>query len=212
MENLNTDNAVLHDRNKIINFARDYYLKEGFYKTSMDTLASGMRISKKTIYRLFPSKELLVEEVVNIVMTEVQGSINKILVQKTDAISKIRMLHKILGLTLIRFSDKWLNDLKIHMPLLWEKIDEFRTGKMFAILSSIIEQGKKEGLIADKPNEILVTLFVASVRAIVNPDFLFYNKFSYQDAVDHTFDILFNGFLTREGEKTYKRKLKEKTL
>jgi hypothetical protein len=55
-------------------------------------------------------------------------------------------------------------------------------------------------------------LFVASIRAIVNPDFLFYNKFSYQEAVDHTFDILFNGFLTREGEKNYKRKLKEKTL
>ncbi len=202
-------NTELAERGKIVSFAREYYLREGFYKTSMDTLAAELRISKKTIYKSFPSKEVLVEEVVNSLMKDILKTTTGVTRQKEDAVTKIKNLHKFVSSTLLRFSDKWLNDLRIHTPHLWLKIDEFRTRRMFSILSGIIEQGKKEGLFEDKPNEILITLFISSIRAIVNPDFLYYNKFSYQEAVDHTFDILFNGFLTKEGEKTYRRKSKE---
>jgi AcrR family transcriptional regulator len=210
LQEINVPEELPAEKGKILLFAQDYYMREGFYKTSMDTMASELRMSKKTIYKYFPSKEILIEEVIRNFMAGVQVSIDEIISLNTDAVTKIKELHKLFGKILIRFSDKWLNDIRLHTPGLWEKVDEFRTRKMFAVLSRIIEQGKKEGLFEDKPNEILVTLFTTSIRAIVNPDFLFYNKFSYTEAVDHVFDILFNGFLTKEGVKTYKRKLKEK--
>jgi AcrR family transcriptional regulator len=202
-----TDNPA--EREKIIRFAQEYYMREGFYKTSMDTLAAELKMSKKTIYKYFPSKDILVEEVVGDLMMQVQTALNQLTAQKTDAVTKLKMLHEILGKTITRFSEKWLNDMRIHAPELWQKVDEFRTRRMFIALSGIFEQGKKEGLFLDKPNEILVTIFTASLRAIVNPEFLYHNKFSYRDAVVITFDILFNGFLTKEGTKIFKRKLKE---
>jgi AcrR family transcriptional regulator len=196
------------ERGKIIRLAQDYYMREGFYKIPMDTLASELKMSKKTIYKHFPSKEILVEEVVNSFMAELQENINETISKKTDAVSKLESLHEMISRTVIRFTDKWLNDLRIHAPELWRKVDEFRTRKMFAILSEILNQGKKEGLFQDRPNEIMVTMFTASLKAIVNPDFLYYNRFSYSEAVDITFDILFNGFLTAQGKKIYKKKNK----
>jgi AcrR family transcriptional regulator len=197
------------EREKIIRFAQDYYMREGFYKTSMDTLAAELKMSKKTIYKYFPSKDILVEEVVGDLMMQVQNTLNQLTAEKADAVTKLKILHEIIGKTITRFSEKWLNDMRIHAPALWRKVDEFRTRRMFIALSGIFEQGKKEGLFLDKPNEILVTIFIASMRAIVNPEFLYHNKFSYSDAVVITFDILFNGFLTKEGTKIFKRKLKE---
>jgi AcrR family transcriptional regulator len=209
MENLKYTEDVSTEREKILGFVEEFYLREGFYKTSMDTLAAELRISKKTIYKYFPSKEILVSEVINNLMQRIQKLITEIVNGDSDAISKAKLLHEVLGKNLARFSDKWLNDLRVHTPLLWVKVDEFRTRRLFQILSIIFDQGKEEGLITDKPNEILITLFTASLRAIVNPDFLYFNKFSYNEAVDITFDILFNGCLTKEGAKTYRRKLKE---
>lgn len=197
------------EKNKILEFARELYLREGFYKTSMDTLTSELRISKKTIYKFFPSKEILVEEVVDSLLSDIQAVVGEVIGQKDDAVTKIWNLHKIITTNILRFNDKWLNDLKTYAPHLWLKIDEFRTRKLYSIFSAIFQQGKEEGLFADKQNEILVTLITASLRAIVNPDFQYHHKYSYQEAVASTFDILFNGFLTKEGTKTYKRKLKE---
>jgi AcrR family transcriptional regulator len=198
------------DKIKIIRFAQDYYLREGFYKTSMDILSSELKMSKKTIYKHFPSKEILVEEVVASLMSQVQARISEVITTRADAVTKLKMLHDLIGTTIIRFSDKWINDMRVHSPELWQKVDEFRTRKMFIVFSDIFDQGKKEGLFLDKPKEILITIFTASLRAIVNPEFLYFNKFSYSEAVDITFDILFNGFLTKEGTKIYKRQSKEK--
>jgi hypothetical protein len=98
-----------------------------------------------------------------------------------------------------------MRDIRIHLPVIWEKIDSFRTKKMNAAFSQLIEQGKKESLFTDKPSEIILTIFIASLRAIVNPDFLYYNKFSYKEAVQITIEILFNGILTEKGKKLFNK-------
>jgi AcrR family transcriptional regulator len=207
---MNTKDVNIEEKERILSFAGEYYLREGFYKTPMDTIASELRMSKKTIYKYFPSKEVLVEKVIENMMARVQADVNRIISEETDAVSKLKMLHEVLGGVIVRFSDKWMNDMRIHAPGLWKKVDEFRTKKMFSIFSIIFEQGKKEGYFHDKPVEILLTVVTSSLRAVINPEFLYFNKFSYSDAVNYTFDILFNGFLTGSGKKIYERKLEEK--
>jgi hypothetical protein len=76
---------------------------------------------------------------------------------------------------------------------------------MYGVLSNIIEQGKKEDHFIDKPSELIITIFVSSVRAIVSPGFLYYQKFNYQEAFRHTFEILFNGILTPKGKKKFNK-------
>ena len=55
----------ISEKDKILNYSKDRFFKDGFYKVTMDNIASGMRISKKTIYKYFTSKESLVESIVH---------------------------------------------------------------------------------------------------------------------------------------------------
>jgi len=50
-------------------------------------------------------------------------------------------------------------------------------------------------------------MFVASLRAIVNPEFLYHNKFSYKEATQVALEILFNGILTDKGKKLFKKSM-----
>jgi AcrR family transcriptional regulator len=171
----------------------------------MDTVAAQLQMSKKTIYKHFATKEKLVESIVEDVMMNIGTQVDEIIKSKLDALEKTITLMKLFGSQLIKFSDNWLRDIQIQMPALWEKIDSFRTKKMYGVLSSIIEQGKKEEYFIDKPNELIITIFVSSIRSIVSPGFLYYHKFNYQEAFHHTFEILFNGILTSKGKKKFNK-------
>lgn len=193
------------EREKILIHAQLRYLKEGFYKIPMDELAVDLRMSKKTIYKHFPTKEKLVEEVAHFTMGMISEKVDGIVSSNADSIRKISNLIELLGLFITHLSDKWLSDIRIHMPAVWERIDTFRTKKIYLVFSRIIEQGKEEKIFLDLPNEIIITMFVASLRAIVNPEFIYNNKFSHKDAMKIALEILFNGILSPKGKKLFKK-------
>jgi AcrR family transcriptional regulator len=190
---------------KILNYASEKFMREGFYKSSMDSLAAELQISKKTIYKYFPSKDELVEAIAFAFMKETGDKIISVTQIEDDSLSKAIRLFQILGVATTKLGDKWVKDIRIHMPELWKKIDEFRTKKAYSVLGNIILQGQTEGMIIDKPVELIIHLFVTSLRSIVNPDFLYYQKMNYKEAIQHTFEILFNGILTPAGKKIFKK-------
>jgi len=50
----------MEEQNKIIELTEEKFFRDGFYKTTMDEVASELKMSKKTIYKFFPSKDDLV--------------------------------------------------------------------------------------------------------------------------------------------------------
>ncbi len=204
-ENKMYDQQSLEEKVKILTAAKGIYTRQGFYKTSMDDVAKELGMSKKTIYKHFESKEVLVENVVDMIMENIGKNVDTILKSDTNALEKILAHVELMSNTVFRFSDKWLSDIRMYAPELWIRIDEFRTKKMINNLSKIINQAKKEGLFVDYPTEVVVTIFISTVRSIVNPEFLFNSNYSFKKAIITTFDILLNGLLSTEGKKNYKK-------
>ena len=200
---------INHEKEKILEFSLDKFLKEGFFKTSMDAVASELHMSKKTIYKHFSTKEELVDAIVERFTSTVGNKIDKAINTEDDSLTKAFHLFEIMGSIAMKLSDTWVKDLQIHMPKLWEKIDEFRTKKAYKVLSNIIEQVQKEDMFVDKPAELIIHLFVTALRSIVNPDFLYYQKMNYKEAIQYTFEILFNGILTPKGKKQFDKIFKK---
>ncbi len=198
------------EKEKIFEYAIDKFLREGFYKTTMDDLASQLRMSKKTIYKYFPSKDELLKEVIFTFLSSRAAQIKAIIDSEENAVTKFFKLVEYLGSIIIRFSDKWISDIQMYTPLLWKEIDKFRTKMMYANLMKIIRQGINEGYFVDKPAEIVVTIFVSSLRGTVNPDFIMNNKFSVTTALDTTLEILMNGIMSDKGKKIFGRLKAEK--
>lgn len=205
----NQSNIEDSERNRIVEFAESKFMAEGFYKISMDSIASDLRVSKKTIYKYFPSKESLVENIANKTMTDISGRMEAIINSDLSSLGKSLALFETFGKVTLKFTDKWVRDVQLHTPKLWEKIDEFRTNRAISVLTNIVNQGKEEGVFIDKPTELMIMIFVSSIKSIVNPNYIYYQKFNFREAFNHTFEILFNGMLTPKGKKEFNKIFKK---
>ena len=132
----NQNNAEDSEQIRIIEFAEDKFMKEGFYKISMDSLASDLRVSKKTIYKYFPSKESLVEVISNKMMSEVSARMEEVFNSDLTSLGKSLALFEIIGNVTLKLTDKWVQDVQLHTPKLWEKIDEFRKKHAIRLLET----------------------------------------------------------------------------
>lgn len=195
----------MEDQNKIIEHTEEKFFRDGFYKTTMDEIASDLRISKKTIYKFFPSKDDLVKAIAKYFMNRLKSTILPALNSDKNAIEKLGDLINILAKVSEKISATRMEELKRHYPSLWNEIDSFRTEMMFGNITKVIEQGKKEGLFVDHPTNIIMNVLVASVRSIVNPDFIMNNNYSIIEAARYAFRIVISGILTDKGKKEFNK-------
>jgi len=188
---------------KIIDQIEDKFFKEGFYKTTMDEVASELGMSKKTIYKFFPSKEDLVMAIAKHFMNRMKSKILPALNSNKNAIEKLGELIRILAGASEKISTKRMEEMKRHFPQIWNEIDSFRTKMMFENITKVIDQGKAEGLFIDYPTLIIMNMLVASIRSVVNPDFILNNSFSIIEAARFVFKIIIGGVVTEKGEKVF---------
>jgi AcrR family transcriptional regulator len=193
----------VEEQNKIIEQTEEKFFRDGFYKTTMDEVAEELKMSKKTIYKFFPSKDDLVMAIAKHFMNRMKSKIVPALSSDKNAIEKLAELINILAKGSEKISTKRMEEIKRHYPGLWIEIDRFRTEMMFGNITKVIDQGKKEGLFIDYPTNIVMNVLVASVRNIVNPDFILNNNFSIIEAARYAFKIIIGGIVTDKGKKIF---------
>jgi len=195
----------MEDQNKIVEMTEEKFFRDGFYKTTMDEVASELKMSKKTIYKFFPSKEDLVMAIAKHFMEGVKGRVIPALNSDKNAIEKLAELNTILAKISEKISSKRMDEIKSYFPSLWNEIDSFRTKMMFGNITKVIDQGKAEGLFIDYPTPIIMNTLVSSIRAIVNPEFILHNNFSISEAALNVFKVVIGGIVTDQGRKIFNR-------
>ena len=200
---------IYPEKEKILKFSQKKFLNEGFYKITMDEIAKELQVSKKTIYKYFPSKEILVEEISEDLISGINCQLDSIIDRKENVVVKFARVLNMYSNKMMYHNEKWYRDLQLHMPHIWKKIDKLRTDRVHPGLKILLEQGRKEKLVENIPSEIIITSFITNIRTIINPDFIFKNKFSMQEAFKYTFEMFLNGILTKQGKEKY---LKTKEL
>jgi hypothetical protein len=193
------------EKEKILRFSQKKFLNEGFYKITMDEIAKELQVSKKTIYKYFPSKEKLVEEISEEIITGINCDLDCIIDVKENVVVKFVRVLNMYSNKMMYPNEKWYRDLQLHMPHIWQQLDKLRTDRIHSGLKILLEQGRKEKLVENIPSEIIITSFITTVRSIINPDFIFKNKFSMQEAFKYTFEMFLNGILTKQGKEKYQK-------
>ena len=195
----------MNEKQKILNLALETFLSEGFYKTTMDDLAAKLRISKKTIYKNFSTKEDLLKEVTQFFLKTNHDAVVDSVKSQSNAVDQLFGITKTIGAIVTRVSDKMISDLHNYAPELWKEIDEFRTKMMIKGFTKIIKQGKKEGYIRNINTDIMITSFISSLRGVANPEFVISNKITISEALETTISIFLNGILTEKGKKNFSK-------
>jgi len=193
----------MEDNEQLLEAIQEKFFKEGFYKTTMDDLASELKMSKKTIYKFFPSKNDLVSAIAMRFTKQMKGKILPILESDNNAVEKLSGLLALLSHTAGKIGDRLFGELRNHFPSVWDKVDSFRTEMMYGNITKVIDQGKSEGLFIDYPTPIVMNIMINSIRSTVNPEFIINNNFSMVAAAQTTFKIIIGGILTEKGRELF---------
>jgi AcrR family transcriptional regulator len=133
-------------KEKIINRAKEMFLKLGFKSITMDDIACDMCISKKTIYKYFSNKELLIEESTQLVHQEVRETIDTIVAKNFNAIEEnfqIRRMFK----EMFKYSETSpVYQLKRHYPEVYQKVVGYQIEICEGCFRDNILKGISEGL------------------------------------------------------------------
>jgi len=108
-------------KEKIISKAKEMFLKLGFKSITMDDIAGEMCISKKTIYKYFANKELLIEESVQIIHKEVRQLIEEVTSKNYNAIEENFEIKRIFKEMFKSAESSPIYQLKKHYPEVYAK-------------------------------------------------------------------------------------------
>lgn len=195
----------MDERSRIISHSRLVFTKEGFYKITMDELAAGMHISKKTIYKHFRSKDELVNicflEFISVTAAEVL-SIGS---EESHPIERFLRIILYLARKIGTISKPLLYDMRVHAPELWQQLEKTRTGVLQQVLFSVITESKYLGLVNGYNDEVMAAIFLSAVQGVINPVFLSSVDISNSKALRTVTEIFMNGILTPEGKEEFNK-------
>src|SRR6478609_11981854 len=133
-------------REKIVKKAGELFLKVGFKSITMDDIAREMGISKKTIYKHFENKELLIEATSEVMHVEVHQAISEVMEKNHNAVAENFEIKSMLNKMFDCSATSPVYQLKKHYPQIYEQIILRESVHRNICLRQNIEKGITEGL------------------------------------------------------------------
>ncbi len=133
-------------KDKIIKKATEMFLKLGFKSVTMDDIACEMCISKKTIYKYFHNKEMLIEEGTEVVHQKIHSLIDDVVAKDFNAIEENFEMRKMFKEMFQSFDHSPAYQLKKHYPEIYSKMMANEIEDCNAVFSQNVLKGINQGL------------------------------------------------------------------
>ncbi len=193
----------------IIKNAASIYNKRGVKNATMDDVASGLGISKKTLYLHFRDKRDLVTQVVNYFIEETDKKLNNISGNE-NAIEWYFAIRKSLSFVLQYYNSNVENDLIKTYPELYEKIRETKLQRIFTGAIGNLKQGIAEGLYRnDLDPYFIAKIMVGRTLFTMNPNNNVFENYEVNSIAffDSVMDYHIHAICTEKGIEYYKKQL-----
>ena len=180
-------------REKILKGTIQVFNKRGL-KLTMDDVAEELKISKKTIYKEFSSKEEMFETMADYVFDNIKVREEEIMsCDEYTTAEKIRLLLTAMPESYRNINFQELHPLKEKYPKVYKKLQKrLETG--WEPTLKLLEQGKAEGIIRqDADLKIFKLMMEASLERFFEKDVMKGSSKKYNDYLNEVVDILLNG-------------------
>ena len=102
--------------------------RDGVRAFTVDSLSQDLGMSKKTIYKFFPSKEVLVDRSVELFLHLIEKKFKKLIATEPNpAIQFVKVMEFIMG-HVSKISIEKLAELKLRFPKIWIKNGDISIG------------------------------------------------------------------------------------
>ena len=188
-------------RQRILGAAREQFLAHGFRSVTMDDLAEGLGMSKKTIYAHFPSKSALLETMLLDKFRCVEQELEAITAEcSADFPTGLHRLLECVQRHTEEIRPPFVRDIQREAPDLFKVVQARRREVIQRSFSKLLGEGRREGLIrSDTPVHLLIEILLGAVEAIINPPRLAELELSPKAGFTAIISVILEGALTPEG-------------
>lgn len=151
-------------KEELLKIAYNKFVTKGYQNTSIDEIINEAKIAKGTYYYYFESKEKTLEEVINMVVEKMTNKAKKTL--ELEVPLEQKFINIILSFK-PEINEETLTE-AINLPeniIMHEKINKKIIKNAVPILSQIVEEGNKQGILncnENIPEKIKITLMLSS--------------------------------------------------
>lgn len=198
---MNVDQLIIEEGKKLVG-------KYGFRKFTMDELAKNIRISKKTIYLHFKTKNELISAIIDSFIEADREELEKKVNEEDNYIAKLRAVFYLYHIRMLK--KQHLHDLKEYFPNEWNKFKEFSEHRR-SYIKQIYYEGVEKGIFINEipkfPNapttinerqvpELLIFLLTSIINQAFETELIDY-EFDINTALVYSFEMIISMFLVK---------------
>ncbi|MBC8323041.1 MAG: TetR/AcrR family transcriptional regulator [Candidatus Marinimicrobia bacterium] len=194
-------NTFTEQEEQILEESFNAMTRNGVRAFTIDSLSQNLGMSKKTIYKFFPTKEILVEKSVELFFRLIEKKLKRLIkTEPNPALQFVKVMEFIMG-HISKVSIEKLAELKSRFPNVWKKMETFRLARrddFYMILSEAQIQGYVR---KDVDVQVVAILYMNIINSTFQPEFFLQNNLAPSNAIQHFLKMVTGGLFTEEGIK-----------
>ena len=187
----------------ILNHGFELLMNDGVRSFTVENLASCLCMSKKTIYKFFPTKETLIDKIVSFQLSQIEAKIKIVLDSDSNPIQQFLGVMNIFYNSTAKLKIEQIGELKNRYPKMWQRIENFRLNRREDFYS-ILKNAQDEGFVRKSLNiELISTMYTNIINSTFQPEFFIENSLMPKDVLPALVEMVSGGLLSEDGRKYY---------
>ena len=182
----------------------DSVAETGVRAFTVESLAKRLAMSKKTIYKFFPTKEKLIRSIMQFVFTQINSTFKRVMADESNpAVQFIKIME-----TITKFAGKAplnkIAELKSLYPDIWKEIESFRLSHQEDFYT-ILYNAQEQGLARDDINMRSASIiYINIIYSTFQPEFFLKNDFAIGETIRGYVQVVARVIFTDKGLKAIK--------
>ena len=194
----------METKEKIIETAKDQFMRFGVRSVTMDDIARMAGVSKKTIYQEFADKNQLVYETFESAIAQDKKMMDQIPKYQDGVIEHLLGLSAFIRKRFSDFNPMVLNEIQRYFPQCWQLFEEFKNKHIANEIIELLEKGKIEGVIRKELNsEIIAIMRIEQMMLTFDPLKFPTSKYNQLELQLQIFEHFLYGIFTDKGKEAY---------
>ncbi|MDP6755489.1 MAG: TetR/AcrR family transcriptional regulator [Candidatus Marinimicrobia bacterium] len=190
--------------NQILAEGYESVSRSGVRAFTVEALAKRLAMSKKTIYKFFPTKEKLVRSIIHFLFDQINNVFDTVMKDESNpAVQFVKIMENITKFA-GRIPVNHLAELKSLHPKIWKEIESFRLGHQdhfYSILKNAQNQGLARNDISMRAASII---YINVINSTFQPEFFLKNDLPIGDTIRGFVKVVARGIFNDKGMNAIK--------
>lgn len=188
----------------------DLFFEFGIRNLNMDDISSHLKISKKTLYQYFKSKEDLIEHLFAYDSFKWDKKISEIKIDEINAIDILIQVSTFIYDEMSRLNPKLKFEMKKYYEPTFNRFMIEKQNHIFSQLSKNMQKGKAEGLYREDVDiELTARLYIRNLLDMHNKEYCFGTEITFNQIFEVMFENHIRAISTPAGIAYFEQKKSE---